>query len=472
MGKVEERHSSFVTRHSFFGPLVSLSFRPISLNNFLILYLYWVAFEWIIVSRIPSYALIQSLRNTIDVLPLAFLIGSMVILNIKFKSIEVKVLAAFLGVIVISVLSLALERGPVSSVSEYIGVTIRFVPLLVLLRFASDDFHEKLFPHIKAIYWILVGLAVINLINKEAFLQVFLPPAEIFGEVLPTTYKDPGISASFINTVEFAFFFLALTVIYLNGKITRSSKTIIWIVSSLLIVFSFSIASILALLGLIFLRSKNKWLVGSIILGGLLVAFLLLNNYIEELLGMDIAYWIEISSEFNRLGYFTKILPEFLSGQLKDLFLGMGYDAGVVDAKLANYSNTPLVMINNENNLKYLKDVYWLSILFAQGLIALGLTFYVLRSLWKSQVAGYRLQVTGSNQQEPATSIRQPATKTLSPAKTLILLVLFLGFFNQILDIKAFTYIFWLTMALGVKEYASNPQSQQVGTSASPQPAI
>lgn len=378
-----------------------------------------------------------------DILPLAFLLASMVILNISFRPLELKILGAFGVIVVISMLSLGMEGGPVGSVAEYIGVTVRFVPLFVLIRFTSEDFREKVIPHIKLIYWILSGLAILNLVAKDAYISAMLPPGELFGEVMPTTYTDPGISASFVNTVEFAFFFLALTVLYLD--FAKSSRTRLWVyvISAFLITMSFSIASILGILLVIFLRSKRKWLVGSIIGSGLLLSFLVMNSYIEELLGMDIAYWIEISSEFNRLGYFTKVLPEFLSGHFKDLVLGMGYDAEVVDGKLASYFNTPYVMINNENNLKYLKDVYWLSVLFAQGIMVLGITLGVLRYLWKS-VLGTRYSVFGKGEGE-----------SINTYRILILLVLFFGFFNQILDIKAFTYIFWLTLALGTRHIDS-----------------
>ena len=87
------------------GRFAAAAATPILLNLFLIGYLYWVAFEWIIVSRIPSFAMIQVVRNTMDVLPLAFLLLSVVILNIKFQSTEIKILSAFIGVVFISGIS-------------------------------------------------------------------------------------------------------------------------------------------------------------------------------------------------------------------------------------------------------------------------------------------------------------------------------------------------------------------------------
>lgn len=247
----------------------SMPIAPI-VSNFLILYLYWIAFEWVFVSRIPSYEAIKLIRNTIDILPLGMLILSMIILNIKLNQLEVKIFSVYGALIVISVVSLSIEGASASYLPEFFGATFRFVPLLVIVRFTEDDFREKLFPHVRIIYWILVVLAVFNFVNKEVFIQAFLPAPEIF-EVLPTTYKDPGISASFINTVEFSFFLLGLTVIYLNGPIRTSTKYIVSILSITLIILSFSIASILSLLIIFFLRSNRKWLVGGIMLGGLLL---------------------------------------------------------------------------------------------------------------------------------------------------------------------------------------------------------
>ena len=209
--------------------------------------------------------------------------------------------------------------------------------------------------------------------------------------------------------------------------------------SSVLCLLSFSIASVLGLFLIFFIRSTRKVLVASVFAGLIIIGIWFFNDFILQLLGMDIKYWIEISSEFNRLGYITKVFPEFLHGGFKDLILGMGYDAGVVDVKLANYHNTPFVMINNENNLKYLKDVYWLSIFIAQGLIAFLTTFYILVTLW----IGAR---------------REGSEENFRVVKTFILLALFLGMFNQILDMKAFTFCFWLMAGLALNKPVPQPE--------------
>jgi len=403
----------------------------------LISYLYWVAFEWTILSRLGNYALIQTIRNTVDLIPIVLFICCIIVLNPKLKTYDLRILAGYALIIILSCISLILEGTGISSVSGYIGVTVRFVPLIILVQYASIDFQEKIFRHVRNVYWILIGLGTLSLFGKEWFNSLFLPSENIFGEVLPTTYKEPGISASFINNVEFAFFLLALTIFYLNGSTSKRERVIVGLLSSVFCLLSFSIASLLGLFLIFFLRSTRKVLVASIFAGILLIAFWFFNDFIIQLLGMDIKYWIEISSEFNRLGYITKVFPEFLHGGFKDLFLGMGYDAGVVDMKLANYHNTPFVMINNENNLKYLKDVYWLSILIVQGFIAILTTAYIFITLW----IGARREGSG---------------KTFRLVKTFIILALFLGLFNQIMDMKAFTFCFWLMAGLAL----NNPRSR------------
>ncbi|MFA6126993.1 MAG: hypothetical protein WC699_06790 [Bacteroidales bacterium] len=401
----------------------------------LISYLYWVAFEWTILSRLGNYGLIQVIRNTVDLIPIVLLLISIIVLNPKFKSPELRIFSGFALIIILSAISLILESTGIAPVTGYIGVTVRFVPLIVLVRYTSVDFQRKLFSQVRIIYWLLAGLGLLSLFGKDWFNGLFLPSVDVFGEVVPTTYKDPGIGATFINTVEFAFFLLGLTIIYLEGSQSKREKLFVSLLSFVLCLLSFSIASVLGLFLIFFLRSTRKVLVATVFTGLLIIAFLFFNGFIVQLLGMDIKYWIEISSEFNRLGYLTKVFPEFLHGGFKDLFLGMGYDAGVVDLKLANYHNTPFVMINNENNLKYLKDVYWLSILIVQGFIAFITTFYILVSVWMG--AG-----------------REGSEANYRAVKIFILLALFLGMFNQILDMKAFSFCFWLMAGMALNKPA------------------
>lgn len=414
---------------------------PRWLDVFFIAYLYWVAFEWMILSKLGSYELIQSIRNTIDVIPIVLLVLFLVVLNPTLKVFDLKIFISYSLIFILSSFSLLLEGQRPNSVVDWAGVTCRFVPLIILVRYTTPGFQERLFRHARIVYWMLAVLAIVSLAGKEWFNGLFLPSPDIFNDALPTTYKDPGISATFINTVEFSFFIVALTTVILYHSTSKGERLMISLTSLTLCILSFSIASVLALFLLFFIRSTRKALMASLLAGFVLIGVWFFNDFLLQLLGMDLKYWVEISSEFNRLGYITKVFPEFLHGNAKDIFLGMGYDAGVVDAKLANYHNAPWVMVNNENNLKYLKDVYWLSILIAQGLIALLAMFYILFTVW-----------TGAR--------KEGSESTFRTVKVFILLSLFFGLFNQVLDMKAFTYCFWLVVGLAL----FRPDKQPVAT--------
>lgn len=88
-------------------------------------------------------------------------------------------------------------------------------------------------------------------------------------------------------------------------------------------------------------------------------------------------------------------------------------------------------MVNNENNLRNLKDVYWLSVIIAQGLIAFVTTGYILATVWIS-------------------AKREGTEVNYQIIKTFMFLTLFLGLFSMILDMKAFTFCFWLMAGLAM----------------------
>ncbi len=399
-------------------------------SSLIIFYLYWVSFEWIILSGVQSYGMIQQIRNFVDILPMLLVVFIACYYPIKLKKPELKILLGFLIIIILSAISLYIEIKNVKPVISYICVTIRFVPFIILIKFASEDTFTRFFKHIKIIFWVQVVLAFLSFINKQQFMELLLPSQKIFGAYLPTTYRDHGISTSFINTIEFSFLILALTIIYLSISQNKKERILVSVFSLILVTFSYSIASIIALLLLLFIISKHKIVFA---LGGFIVLLIFLwfyGDFFYTLLGMNsIKTWIKISSEYNRVGYFTKLLPQFFTSNMKDILLGMGYDGGVVNAHLAKYHHIPRAMINNTNNLKYLKDVYWLAILFAQGSIVLLITLGILRTVY-------------------ITAKRYLIKTNFILIKTFVLMILMLGFFNQVLDIKGFTFCFWIIVGL------------------------
>lgn len=403
-----------------------------TITSIIIIYLYWVAFEWAILSPIHNYTLIQIIRNFIDIIPLIILGLILLSRKIKFKVHDVKLFGGFLLIILILSLSLFIEIQNIAPITSYIGVTFRFVPFVLIIKLASENIESKFFKHIKIIYWIQVVLSFLSLLSKQIFIKLVLPSREIFGAIPPTTYNDPGTSTTFVNTIEYSFFLIALTIIYLNYSENKKERLFVSFISLIFVALSFSIASLLAMLFIFFLISEKKFLF--LLVGFCIFSIVILYNFnlILIVLGTDsIGTWIKISSEYNRIGYFTKLLPEFLKTNFKDILFGMGYNGDIINRKLASYHTLPSTMINYDNNLRYLKDVYWVSIIIAQGSIALIITFEILHNIY---------------------SIAKKNTAIRLFIPTIILL----GFFNQIMDIKGFTYCFWIVTAIALNNVTIN----------------
>jgi hypothetical protein len=261
--------------------------------------------------------------------------------------------------------------------------------------------------------------------------MLLLPPSEVFGAEQPTIYNDPGITTTFINTIEYSFFILGLTIIYLVQSKNKVEKSLVFACSLVATILSFSIASILGLLLAIFIFLDRKYKIMFLLATSILILVVVFSNvaFFKILLGMDIETWIQISSDYNRIGYFTKLMPEFLNGNLKDIFLGFGYDGGIVGKKLAHYASAPRTLIDNSNNLKYLKDVYWISIILSQGVIVFFITSWILYIIYKQ------------------------AKKSISKeyffiVKIFLAQIIFIGLFNQIMDVKGFTFCFWIEVAI------------------------
>jgi FlaA1/EpsC-like NDP-sugar epimerase len=122
------------------------------------------------------------------------------------------------------------------------------------------------------------------------------------------------------------------------------------------------------------------------------------------------------------------VLPQFLTGDIRDLVLGMSLDEAVVDSKIELYNDLPLILTYGDSTLKLLKDVYWISIIVSQGIIAFLLYLYILFKVFK-------------------TSVLNRDTNAGEMVFAMLTLVIILGFFNQVLDQKCLSFFFWLMVS-------------------------
>lgn len=391
-------------------------------------YLYFISFEWLLWSFFPGLKTIEILRAVFDFIPLLILNLYILYQSSRLKKFEFYILSAFAVITVLALISVLLEKAPLYSWIKNMGVTIRFLPFLVISRLSPGNRSLTLFlKNVRFLFWFHAFLCLAGLILGDNFMdQVLLPDKSIFSVDTPTGYWRNTVSTTFVNSIELSFFILAITVLLVANSRSIREKYLILGVALFMAVLSNSVASVLSVFIIAGLNFNKKDIVFPVImLVSILVIMIGGNFLINYFSGMSSAReYIEVSNTYNRIGYFTKLLPEFFkNGSFKDIVLGMGIDADVVNRKLETYSNLPLMLTYGDNNLKLLKDVFWISILITQGVISLVLIIITL--LYISSVASL-------NDARSAGIIRN-----------LVILVFILGIYNQVLDVKSFSFLFW-----------------------------
>lgn len=404
-------------------------------SNFVIIFMYWVIFEWPLLSKINNLSIINTIRSAIDLLPLLIMILNILFQKGKMKKYELAIFIVILLILIIGSLSTLIEGYSCLAAIQIIAVSFRYVPFLILIRQSSLKIIKKFYKHIRIIFWVMVVFSVFEIANKALFMRLFLPSPSIFGKALPTIYRSQRIeiSTTFINTIDFSFFIILISFFYIVQTEKITEKVIVFITAIVMVFFSFSVASLLCmvLIGIfLFKKCYIFWIISLIIL----IAGISMNQQIIKLMtGTDsIHSFIQISNKYNRLGFFTILMPEFFKGNPKDILLGMGLDANLVDNKLSSYKNLPLMLTFGDNNIKLLKDVYWVGIILTEGIIVMFLyirIFYLLYSKSKKLLSADKAQVS----------------------RLMIFIVILLGLFNQVLDVKSFSYCFWVMIGIMIK---------------------
>ncbi len=397
--------------------------------------MYWIIFEWPLLSKINNLSIISAVRSVVDLMPLLLMSLNILFQKWKMQKYELAIFVVILSILVIVSLSALINGYSPFIAIQLVSVSFRYVPFLVLLRLSTPKIMGKFYKHVRIAFWLIVVICFFEIANKALFMKLFLPSPSVFGESLPTIYRSKNIeiSATFINTIDFSFFIIALSCFYITQTKKAVEKVIVFITALVLLFLSFSVASQLCMmLAGVFLFRKRRffWIIAAITV----VAAVVANPRITKLLtDVDsIESFVEISNDYSRVGFFTKLMPEFFKGDPKDVIFGMGLDADVVDSKLSSYRNLPLILTFGDNNIKLLKDVYWVGIIMTEGIIVLLLyirALYLLYSRSKKVLPGNRAQLS----------------------KLMILIVVFLGFFNQVLDVKSFSFCFWVMTGIMIK---------------------
>lgn len=417
-------------------------------TGFTLVFMYWIIFEWPLLSRINNLSIISAVRSVVDLLPFLLMTLNILFQKWKMQKYELAIFDILLSIsVIVSISALINGYSPLTAI-ELVSVSFRYVPFLVLIRLSTPKITAKIYRHVRVIFWFMVVISIIEIMNKALFMELLLPDPSIFGESLPTVYygRNIEISGTFINTIDFSFFIIALSCFYIVQTKKKAERVIVFVTALVLLFLSFSVAALLCMMlaGVFLFRERRSFLIFA---GIILVAVVVANPRIVKLLtdADSIQSFIKVSNDYSRVGFFTRLMPEFFKGDPKDVFFGLGLAADVVDSKLSGYKNLPLILTFGDNNIKLLKDVYWIGIIATEGIIVFLLymmVFYVLKSRSRKVL---------------------PGNKTQLP-KVMIFMVVFLGFFNQVLDVKSFSFCFWVMMGTMIKAGYQNRQFANLQT--------
>ena len=405
---------------------------------FTIAFLYWVAFEWPLLSRINNYKLIVLIRSIIDIIPISLMLLNLIFRKYKLKYYEIKILACIVLIYIITSLSIFIEGQNNIFAIQVITTSFRYFPFIYLARKSKFDVKNILYKHIRIIFWILFGLSIFELMNKALFVKIFLPNATIFSSNInsvPVIYntKNYEISCTFINTIDFSFFIILISLYYIFQLNTKRKAFLVYILSLIMIFFSLSVASILLFLiiGWYIFRQYRGIFIAILVI--LIITFSTSNILMIILDSSSIRTYYEISNEYSRVGYFTKLLPEFFKSNIKDIILGMGISDSIVNNKLLKYDNIPKILYYSESKIKLLKDVYWIGIILTEGIIAFFLYISILSIILR-------------------VSNKINANVDNKLIKYLIIITMFLGLFNQPLDVKSYSFALWVMIGIILKQ--------------------
>jgi hypothetical protein len=397
----------------------------------------WIPFEWTFFrfSFINSLSIIQLLRNTVDFIPmllLLFLFLSGAILPKEFFYI----LLAYVIIFFLNSLSLIIERKSLFQLTSFFGVVFRFVPFVFFSFRLSHKHVSKLLLNLRYLTFLMIFIGIFSLLNHQLTVFLFLPSPDIFLPNVPTAYLiDDELSGTFITTIEYAYWLLFLSSITILREKNIFVKGILFLITFFLIFKTGSLATLICLIVMFYcLFTKPVTQIASI--AGFFLLIFSLGTILKTTIGQaDLVEYASLSSESNRLGFVSYMMPEFLSNaSLKDLLLGCSVDVDSLNKRLMSLSNLPsILLINMEDNLKLVKDVYWVSILLNQGIIVLCIYFALITFIYR---------IATKNSSNP-----------ISPILKKSVIILIIGcFFNQLMDLKSFSFGFWVIFGLTMRK--------------------
>lgn len=330
-----------------------------------------------------------------------------------------------------------INLGSLTSVVTRLGAIFRFIPLALLLYSLKASYKIKIkdffINSLFVLFIIQIFIGFLEAIYGESMMSFFLPQTLNQLSTSKRVIELGLIFGTFPNTVEYTYMMVISFAIMITFK-------------------KFKLISFFTLVTL-YLVFRS----GSTTGFGLFFYFLFLNIdkiYRRKLLILtiltSIAFLYKFYSQYesnlvnlydglynSRLGILIFTLPQFLTSSFSNAFFGLGADQNIVYNTIIQYSIVPLIF-SSDGSVNALDDIYWVSTIVYSGFLGLFLLIHLFHRIFKIFINANYI--------------------SLYPIKNLIVfifgMIIFGSFFNQILHIRPFSFLFWSILGiLNIFEY-------------------
>lgn len=311
-----------------------------------------------------------------------------------------------------------------------IFVLFRFIPMALLILTLSSSKRRQIFKLFIILLYIFffaqIFIGIVEIIGGSRLLEFFLPQTINPFATANLVIELNEIFGTFASTIEYSYtILLSYSILIIFKKIKFLS--IVSIITLIVIYKSGSIACFGLFMYFIFLNLENSLKKG-LIYGGMIflcIAFFFLFEFQSFLIE---TYSLLLMS---RLGILFFTLPEFLMSGLKNVLFGLGANQEFVYSFITTNENIPIIFLN-DLNVVGLDDMYWVSTIVYSGVIGLTLCvylFYIVFSFFSK-----------------IDYINKFTVKRL--INFIFFAIIFGSFFNQVLHLRTFSYIFWILIGL------------------------
>ena len=385
-------------------------------DKFLVVFFLYCIFDWTIWAYVPlDPNLISLFRQIIDGIFYSTVIMKY-LLGHGSPDLNARKMLVAMGVIIFSVtISTIIYHSKVFLSIQTVFVVFRYSVVLLMPRAVMSNQFKKIIAYtffIQLLFGFIEGAGLFDL-------RPFLLPApdrwmglETFN---PTSFREGsvGISSSFLNSIDYSLYLMA-SYVMLYWQKKKVCKSIVAILVLFIIFQTQSKTSLVIFSGLLIYEMHSR-LLKWIIIGVLFTPAIILVVANFEL----IVFFLENSLEYSRIGFFVYLLPRFFIDNPIHILFGVGIDPYEGLNAIRHYPVIPRMLLD-ENSLLNLKDVFWLAQLFQWGILGLTALLTFLVSIYR--------------------------THKSEAIRGMILITFLLGLTNQVMEVKIFSFLLWLTI--------------------------